>query len=64
MGHDVPKGTQVLVNIWAIGRDPECWNDPLEFKPERFLESKVDVKGHNHELIHLVLDEGCVLAFL
>ncbi|XP_049406860.1 cytochrome P450 76A1 [Solanum stenotomum] len=51
MGHDVPKGTQVLVNVWAIGRDPECWNNPFEFKPERFLESKVDVKGQNHELI-------------
>ncbi|KAG5584174.1 hypothetical protein H5410_044608 [Solanum commersonii] len=51
MGHNVPKGTQVLVNVWAIGRDPECWNDPFEFKPERFLESKVDVKGQNHELI-------------
>ncbi|MCD7445972.1 hypothetical protein HAX54_024676 [Datura stramonium] len=51
MGHDVPKGTQVLVNVWAIGRDPECWDDPFEFKPERFLESKVDVKGQNYELI-------------
>ncbi|CAN4117197.1 unnamed protein product [Withania somnifera] len=52
MGYDVPKGTQVLVNVWAIGRDPECWDNPFEFKPERFLESKlVDVKGQNYELI-------------
>ncbi|KAL3357163.1 hypothetical protein AABB24_017714 [Solanum stoloniferum] len=37
MGYDVPKGTQVLVNAWAIGRDPECWDDPMSFKPERLL---------------------------
>ncbi|PHU05562.1 Cytochrome 76A2 [Capsicum chinense] len=51
MGYDVPKGTQVLVNVWVIGRDPECWDDPMSFKPERFLGSKVDVKGQHYELI-------------
>ncbi|XP_060176019.1 cytochrome P450 76A2-like [Lycium barbarum] len=51
MGYDVPKGTQVLVNAWAIGRDPECWEDPMSFKPERFLGSKIDVKGQHYELI-------------
>ena len=25
MGYNVPKGTQLFVNVWAIGRDPECW---------------------------------------
>ncbi|XP_004249463.2 cytochrome P450 76A2 [Solanum lycopersicum] len=51
MGYDVLKGTQVLVNAWAIGRDPECWDDPMSFKPERFLGSKIDVKGQHYELI-------------
>ncbi|CAN4109551.1 unnamed protein product [Withania somnifera] len=51
MGYDVPKGTRVLVNAWAIGRDPECWDDPMSFKPERFLGSKVDMKGQHYELI-------------
>ncbi|KAG5583053.1 hypothetical protein H5410_053680 [Solanum commersonii] len=51
MGYDVPKGTRVLVNAWAIGRDPECWDDPMSFKPERFLGSKIDVKGQHYELI-------------
>nr|XP_004249462.1 cytochrome P450 76A2-like [Solanum lycopersicum] len=51
MGYDVLKGTRVLVNAWAIGRDPECWDDPMSFKPERFLGSKLDVKGQHYELI-------------
>ena len=36
-GYDIPERTRLLVNVWAIGRDPKCWEDPLEFKPERFL---------------------------
>ncbi|KAK9290073.1 hypothetical protein L1049_008237 [Liquidambar formosana] len=34
MGYLIPKNTQVLVNAWAIGRDPDSWQDPLSFKPE------------------------------
>ncbi|KAF3632954.1 hypothetical protein FXO38_25848 [Capsicum annuum] len=50
MVYNIPKGTQFLVNSWAIGRDPECWDDPISFLPERFLGSKVDVKGQHYEL--------------
>ena len=37
LGYDIPAETRLLVNVWAIGRDPEVWADPLEFRPERFL---------------------------
>ncbi|KAL7608325.1 hypothetical protein Lser_V15G12803 [Lactuca serriola] len=47
----VPKGTQVLVNAWAIGRDSTLWEDSLKFKPERFLTSSLDVQGHDFELV-------------
>ncbi|EEF37438.1 cytochrome P450 81Q32 [Ricinus communis] len=35
-GYKVPRDTMVLVNAWAIHRDPTLWDEPLSFKPERF----------------------------
>ncbi|GLJ13616.1 hypothetical protein SUGI_0216400 [Cryptomeria japonica] len=50
-GYHIPENTQVLVNAWAIARDPTVWEEANEFKPERFLGSKIDVKGQDFELI-------------
>ncbi|XP_057977589.1 geraniol 8-hydroxylase-like [Malania oleifera] len=50
-GFQVPKGAQVLVNVWAIGRDPKTWARSNSFEPERFLGSDMDVKGRNFQLI-------------
>ncbi|XP_010552475.1 PREDICTED: cytochrome P450 83A1-like [Tarenaya hassleriana] len=53
-GYDIPAGTTVNVNIWALTRDEKLWGeDPQEFRPERFLEEKngVDFKGNDFELI-------------
>lgn len=51
LGFTVPKDSQVLVNAWAIGRDPKSWERPLEFLPGRFMESSVDYKGRDFEFI-------------
>ncbi|KAF7844729.1 geraniol 8-hydroxylase-like [Senna tora] len=50
-GFNIPKNAQILVNVWAMGRDPSVWDNPNQFIPERFLESEIDFKGHDFELI-------------
>ncbi|PPS03086.1 hypothetical protein GOBAR_AA17584 [Gossypium barbadense] len=42
----VPSCT-VFVNAWVIQRDPEFWDDPLRFQPERFLETDINYRGNN-----------------
>jgi len=49
MGYDVPKGTKLFVNVWAIARDTKLWHDAEEFKPERFESSSIDFRGNDFE---------------
>ncbi|KAL5778165.1 hypothetical protein ACOSP7_011091 [Xanthoceras sorbifolium] len=50
-GYEIPSKTLVFVNAWAIGRDPEVWDNPEKFYPERFIGSSIDMKGQHFELI-------------
>ncbi|KAI3945653.1 hypothetical protein MKW92_004852 [Papaver armeniacum] len=54
-GFHVPAGTRLWANVWKIQRDPNVWDDPLVFRPERFLSDgqnkMVDVRGRNYELL-------------
>ena len=48
----IPAGTQVIVNLWAVGREAATWGpDANEFRPERHLESPSDFRGQDFELI-------------
>ncbi|KAH6794982.1 hypothetical protein C2S52_005459 [Perilla frutescens var. hirtella] len=50
--YTVPKGTKILINSWAIRRDPSIWDSPGEFKPERFLhDDAADFKGNSFQFI-------------
>ncbi|OVA01010.1 Cytochrome P450 [Macleaya cordata] len=35
-GYRIPRGTMLLVNLWAIQNDPKLWDEPSKFRPERF----------------------------
>ncbi|PWA37112.1 cytochrome P450 [Artemisia annua] len=50
-GYYIPEDTQILVSVWTIGRDPKLWDKSLEFCPERFIGSEIDLKGNNFELL-------------
>ncbi|XP_057947958.1 cytochrome P450 84A1-like [Malania oleifera] len=51
-GYSIPARSRVMINAWAIGRDPNSWDDPETFRPSRFLKEGVpDFKGSNFEFI-------------
>ncbi|MCO5611949.1 hypothetical protein L7F22_066209 [Adiantum nelumboides] len=44
-GYDIPPNAIVMFPVMFMAKDPDIWNEPSEFKPERFLEMKVDITG-------------------
>ena len=53
MGYEIPRGTRLVLNLWAIGRNPKLWEDAESFKPERFMEAAgfLEAKVQNLEWI-------------
>ncbi|KAK9157009.1 hypothetical protein Scep_003586 [Stephania cephalantha] len=52
--YHIPAKTRLFVNLWAIGRDPKHWENPLEFNPDRFIGSglsKVDMRGQHYHFM-------------
>ncbi|XP_052210913.1 cytochrome P450 71AU50-like [Diospyros lotus] len=52
-GYTIPKDTRVFLNVWAMHRDPEVWDEPSKFKPERFLggTGNWDFNGNNFQFL-------------
>jgi cytochrome P450 len=54
--YDIPPHTRVMVNVWAMGRDPSIWERPFEFYPERFLQQGQE---HHHIATEIIdMDEN------
>ncbi|KAK4276639.1 hypothetical protein QN277_014765 [Acacia crassicarpa] len=41
-GYHIPAGSEITVNIYGCNLDKNKWEDPLEWKPERFLNERYD----------------------
>ncbi|KAK6158760.1 hypothetical protein DH2020_006074 [Rehmannia glutinosa] len=50
-GYDIPVNTIVMINVWAIGRNPDYWQEPGKFEPERFEDVATDFNGKHFEFI-------------
>ncbi|KAK8324482.1 hypothetical protein V6Z12_A12G301600 [Gossypium hirsutum] len=50
-GYTIPKNSNIFFNVWAIQRDTQFWENPLQFEPERFLNviEKRNYKGNSFD---------------
>ncbi|GAV71740.1 p450 domain-containing protein [Cephalotus follicularis] len=50
-GFYIPKKSRIIINLWAIGRDPCAWADAEKFFPERFVGKDIDLNGRDFQLL-------------
>ncbi|KAB2597285.1 cytochrome P450 CYP736A12-like [Pyrus ussuriensis x Pyrus communis] len=50
-GFHIPGKSRIMINIWAIGRNPSVWTDADNFIPERFDGSNIDFRGRDFQFI-------------
>ena len=50
-GYDISEGAMIISNLWAIHHDPDFWEEPERFNPERFLSEDGRVDPHEEHLI-------------
>nr|WMZ41142.1 cytochrome P450 family 71 subfamily D polypeptide 2 [Ipomoea batatas] len=50
-GYTISQGVRVLINVWAIGRDPQYWENPDSFIPGRFDNNSIDFMGNHFEFL-------------
>ncbi|GJY42694.1 cytochrome P450 93A3-like protein [Tanacetum coccineum] len=50
-GYHIPANANVLINIWTLHRDPNHWEKPHEFRPERFMDNMLNVRGQHFHFL-------------
>ncbi|XP_076801696.1 cytochrome P450 2J6-like [Clavelina lepadiformis] len=59
-GYVISKNTIVAPNIWAVHNDPEHWEEPEKFKPERFINEKGEFVSSSHVIPFSVGPRHCL----
>nr|AWY62817.1 cinnamate-4-hydroxylase [Ginkgo biloba]AWY62818.1 cinnamate-4-hydroxylase [Ginkgo biloba] len=57
-GYDIPAESKILVNAWWLANNPEWWNKPEEFIPERFLEDEQKIEANGNDFRFLPFGVG------
>ncbi|KAI5055574.1 hypothetical protein GOP47_0029095 [Adiantum capillus-veneris] len=51
-GYDIPAESKILVNAWYLANNPETWEKPEVFNPDRFLgPEKIDASGNDFRFL-------------
>lgn len=50
-GYEIPSKTKVMINGWALARDPKYWAEPERFNPERFRDSTIQYNGNDFQYV-------------
>ncbi|KAE9594472.1 putative trans-cinnamate 4-monooxygenase [Lupinus albus] len=56
--YDIPAESKILVNAWWLANNPAHWNNPQEFRPERFLEEESKVEANGNDFRYLPFGVG------
>ena len=48
----IPKGTMLFANAWSIHMDESEYDNPAEFRPERWLDNKFGTKSKESEVVN------------
>ncbi|XP_002120711.5 cytochrome P450 2U1-like [Ciona intestinalis] len=59
-GWSIPKGTWLVCNLWAVHNDPDVWDEPSKFKPERHLDEKGNFVQSKHVIPFSVGPRHCL----
>uniref|UniRef100_H2YAB3 Uncharacterized protein n=1 Tax=Ciona savignyi TaxID=51511 RepID=H2YAB3_CIOSA len=59
-GYTIPKGTTISTNIWAVHNNPDVWDEPNKFKPERHLDDKGNFVQSKHVIPFSVGPRHCL----
>lgn len=52
-GYDIKTGTRIIINAYAIMRDPNTWSEPDKFIPGRFIDqhAQMDFRGQDFHFL-------------